>query len=372
MTQQKLLDISTINSNLRTALSFSAFDFNTNNAQSVDAWASGSLKRNIESQMNSWAQNLVASNNCCGEDPPGSGFKITFGLQINLDYKVRLKANVNLGFGQRSGNFAGTASLHLSAYNGGLGVGIGKKDLVVDITAAANIVVGYGEGIPLQSYSLNYNSPITMLNNFKGSLSYGQLFTWNSKLYERDFSFSDLQREGMIGFRIGDVNVSSNNDTKRLYMGGGTDKGWTGGISIVTPFAEVGFQDFSGDYLTQTMDENGKSIDVKQEVNRDEILKKIEEIKKLDIDKETKKIKIAEKETELAKLVFDNPYHQQTDYQKNLNKASTYFRVNNNGTNITLDIIGEAWFQNLIHKKIKDFKFEYQQKKVELWGGISK
>ena len=363
MTQQKLLDISTINSNLRTALSFSAFDFNTNNAQSVDAWASGSLKRNIESQMNSWAQNLVASNNCCGEDPPGSGFKITFGLQINLDYKVRLKANVNLGYGQRSGNFAGTASLHLSAYNGGLGVGIGKKDLVVDITAAANIVVGYGEGIPLQSYSLNYNSPIPMLNNFKGSLSYGQLFTWNSKLYERDFSFSDLQREGMIGFRIGDVNVSSNNDTKRLYMGGGTDKGWTGGISIVTPFAEVGFQDFSGDY-----DENGEQ-ELKQK-KLDDVIKEIKNNKTL--TKEEKGIKIANLEEEMRKLLLEYPYHTQSNYQKSLNKASTYFRVNNNGANITLDIIGDAWLQNLIHKKIKDFKFEYQQKKVELWGGISK
>ena len=62
-------------------------------------------------------------------------------------------------------------------------------------------------------------------------------------------------------------------------------------------------------------------------------------------------------------------YHQQTESQKKLNQASTYFIFNNNGSNITLDVIGDAWLQNGIHKAIKDFKFEYDYKKIVLWGG---
>ncbi|HEX8577897.1 MAG TPA: hypothetical protein VF677_16550 [Flavobacterium sp.] len=50
--------------------------------------------------------------------------------------------------------------------------------------------------------------------------------------------------------------------------------------------------------------------------------------------------------------------------------ASTYLRINNNGANITIDVIGDAWLQNLIHKKIRDFKFEYEHKRIDVWGGF--
>ena len=63
-------------------------------------------------------------------------------------------------------------------------------------------------------------------------------------------------------------------------------------------------------------------------------------------------------------------FHQQTAYQKSLNKASTYLRFSNNGAQITLDVIGDAWLQNAIHKAIKDFKFEYEHKKIDVWGGF--
>lgn len=247
-----------------------------------------------------------------------------------------------MSYGERSGNFSGSGSLHFAAYNGGLGTAFGGKNLVVDITAAANLVVGTGNGMPLQSYSLNYNSPIGLQNNFNKSIGYGQLLTWNSALNQGEFSLDKIQREGMIGFRIGDVNVSSNNDTKRAYFGGGTDMGWTGGLSIVTPFMEVGFQDFSGDYFNGPRDKLGTFN-----------------------DEEKKEIMIKN-----GLNPFEEMKHRQTNYQKSLNKASTYFRVNNNGYNITLDVIGDAWLQNGIHKAIKDFKFEYEHKKLELWGGF--
>ena len=57
--------------------------------------------------------------------------------------------------------------------------------------------------------------------------------------------------------------------------------------------------------------------------------------------------------------------------KKNLNKASTYFKINSNGYNASIDIIGDAWLQNFIHRQIKDLRFEYDHQKTELWGGKS-
>ncbi len=371
MSNLTLFRLPSIQKELDSVIASSISSFNTS-VGDVSFWAETELRRQVEQGMKNYAQQLhmMACDNSGSGDTPGSGFKITFGIQLKLDYRVRFKANLNLGYGQRYNFFAPTASLHLSAYNSGLGVGVDKKNLVVDVTAAANIVIGWDEGTPLQSYTLNYNSPIPMKNDFKYGLSFGQLFTWNSALNENEFSLDRLQREGMIGFRIGDFNISSNNDTKRFYFGGGTDKGWTGGISIVTPLFEVGFQDFSGDYLREVENKNGEIIKIKQEEERERIVSAINLLKN---NKEISKIEQAQKllelKRELEKLIEDK-FHNQTDYQKNLNKASTYIRFNSeNGANASIDIIGDAWLQNLIHNKIKDFKFEYDHKRIDLWGG---
>lgn len=326
-------------------------------------WATTKLKDSVEKAMNGWAAQNKANNMMSGQigpgDPPiGSGFKVIFGLQIQLSYKVRFKTNVDLGYGFRKGNFAGTGSAHIAAYNGGLGVGVGKNNLVFDVTAAVNVTVGGGHGPPLQSYSLNYNSPIPMLNDFKRSLSYGQALTWNSALNQNQFSLDKIQREGMIGFRVWNVNASSNNDTKRIYKGDGGDKGWTGGFTLATPFMEVGFQDFTGDYKINKLDEK-----------RQRIKDQIQLVEKSYLNNVEKKIILDGLNADLKKLV-DGQFHEQTPSQKNLNKASTYFRFNNNGNMTTIDLIGDAWLQNFIHKQIKDFKFQYDHKKTETWVGF--
>jgi len=367
MITNSLFDIKSIESDLESAINSSVFDLQDMEG-GAEFWAETVLKRNVEQRMQTYGQNFAAGakDSTAGlGDPPGSGFKVTFGLQILLDYKIRFKANLNLGYGQRYGDFATTGSLHFSAYNRGLGVGANKRNMVYDVTAAANVIVGGGQGTPLQSYALNYNSPIPMLNDFKNSFSYGQLFTWNSALNENQFSLDRLQREGMIGFRLGNVNVSSNNDTKRIpYFGGGTDMGWTGGISIVTPIVELGFQNFSGDFL-KTNETGGKEEEERERLSR--------EIKRLKKDKSLseieRKMEIDTLESRLKSLTFYK-YHNQTDYQKNLNKASTYIRFNqNDGYNGTIDLIGDAWLQNAIHRAIKDFRFEYNHKSIEGWGG---
>jgi hypothetical protein len=341
MVSNSLFNLQSIDTELWLAMNTALFDFGEPHS-SADFWAMTSLQRNIENAAIKIANGQNSFGGGFGINPPGNGFRVTFGLQILVGYKIRLRGNANIGYGNRWGNFGATSSLHFAAYNGGVGTGVHKNDLVVDLTAAVNLTVGGGQGTPLQSYSLNYNSPIPTLNDFQNSFSYGQLLTWNSGVNENQFSLDRIQREGMIGFRLGDVNVSTNNDTHRFYLGGGTDMAWTGGISVATPFFEVGFQDFSGDYFRGLRDGKGTFNDDEKR----EIMRRNNE------------------------NPFESEFHRQTPYQRNLNKASTYFRINNsNGYNVTVDLIGDAWLQNAIHKAIKDFKFEYNHKNIEVWGG---
>lgn len=241
-----------------------------------------------------------------------------------------------------------------------MGVTGDDRKFTVDITAAVNLTVGSGNGTSLNSYTINNNSPIPNKNNFKNSISYGQFLTWNSNINENKFSIKDIQRQGMIGFRLGNVNVSSNNDTTRFYGGEGTDWNWTGGLYIDTPVISVGYQNYSGKY----------QLDAKVERQLDDLKRQIKDIGKSKLSKEEKKEKIAVLDKELTELT-DKNLHTQTEFQKNLNKASTYFKLNYNGNSASVEFIGEAWLQNSIHKQIKDLRFEYGHQKTELWVGRS-
>ncbi|PID68208.1 MAG: hypothetical protein CR968_02825 [Flavobacteriia bacterium] len=362
MNQFSLLSLHHLEKEIKSAVDYSVFSFQE--SSTPEAWARHTLKTNVENSLNKLMKQNVSLNSLqgAGSPPPDggmNGFRATIGLQVLLGFKVRFKVSANLGYGYRSGNFGATTSLHFAAYNDGLGVGVGNKNMVVDVTAAVNLTIGGGNGTPLQSYALNYNSPIPNLNTFKNSFSYGQLLTWNSALNQNQFSLNDIQREGMIGFRLGDVNVSSNNDTKRFYFGDGGDRAWTGGISIVTPLFEIGFQDFSGKYIDRATTERNL------EKYRNQI-RKIEN--DIFLSRQEKKDKISSINEQIRRLT-NNHLHTQTEYQKNLNKASTYFRVNKDGYNTTIDVIGDAWLQNLIHRAIKDLRFDYQYKTIKIWGG---
>lgn len=350
MAEHQLLDLSLVESSIDTAINSSIMDFNNSINNDIDVWAQTDLRRNVESNLSRFSGMQSGGQNSFNNPPGGgNGFKFTIGLQIQLGYKVRVKAGMNLGYQKRWGNVAANTSLHLNVYNGGLGTPVNSNDFQFDVTAAANVIVGSGHGKPLQSYSLNHNSPIPTLNEFQNSIRYGQLLTYNSALNENNFSFDNLQREGMFGFRVGNVNVSTSNDTARIpYFGGGTDHGFTGSISVVTPLLEVGFIDFTGKY------------DPFDDVLTDELNKKIDNATS-DFEKSLYKQQL--------KDLTDSRYHKQNPYQKSLNKASTYLRFNQNGTTKTLDVIGDGWLQDIIHKKISNFRFEYDHKDIELWEG---
>ena len=251
MISRSVFSLEAIDKEMESAIAVAINNFHLKGGD-VNCWANTELKNTVENKIKSHLGSSISGNNCPSCPPQKRGFGITIGIQVLISYNIRFKGNLNIGYGDRFGDLATSASLHLSAYNSGLGVSVvNKDDFVFDITAAVLLTAGDGGGaVPLQSYSINYDSPIPFLNDFKWSFSYGQALTWNSALNKNKFSLDRIQREGLVGFRVGNVNVSSNNDTTNIpYFGGETDMGWTGGISVATPFIEVGFQDFTGDYL---------------------------------------------------------------------------------------------------------------------------
>ena len=213
--------------------------------------------------------------------------------------------------------------------------------------------------MPLPGYSLNYNTLLPSYNDYKYSLSYGQMLNWNSALSQNQFSIDQIRRQGLVGFRLGNVNVSTNNDSK-FYLGGSTDEGWTGGISVAVPFMEFGFQDFTGSF-----DAEGESEKRKKKY-RDALDSVREDIT---LSKEERERKLEAINSEYSTWVRTE-LHTQSNYEISLNKASTYFRVNaNDWSLLTLDLIGAAWFQNFIHNSINDLKFHYDYSGWDVWGG---
>lgn len=115
MRNHSLFNFQGIESDLRSAITSSLSSFKRAGG-SAQFWAQTDLRRNIEESMKKSAQNLtfIGSTGCCNPKyPPGSGFKVTFGIQVQLAYKIRFKANLNVGYGRRFGDFATTTSLHI-------------------------------------------------------------------------------------------------------------------------------------------------------------------------------------------------------------------------------------------------------------------
>jgi hypothetical protein len=101
MISNSLFNLQSVNSELDSALAASLFDFGEPSS-SADFWAMTSLQRNIESA----AKKIANKHNSFGGsgfgiNPPRNGFRVTFGLQILVSHKIRLRRNVNLGYGKR-------------------------------------------------------------------------------------------------------------------------------------------------------------------------------------------------------------------------------------------------------------------------------
>ncbi len=291
-----------------------------------------SFENNLRSEYTNWSRGLVGGN-----DPiygsgvsqgfnsgpgPGKGLGITFGLKITLDAKIRFNANVGVGYGFQGKNASGAATMHFNIYNNGLGTRARENNIVYDVTASAYLIGGVGQGSPMPNYLLNYNTRSPFSDQHKFSLMYGQSLTWNSELNHGRFSFEDIQRQGLLGLRLGNAaKFSTNNDTDVFpYFGGGTDEGWTGGLILHTPLFELGYQNFTG---------RGTAFDGTP--------------------------------GPVAGTKYGGTMYQQDSWSKSLNKASTFLRFNTGvNSDLTLDLFGDGWFQNWIHERMDNPKFEYQ------------
>ncbi|MBX7227994.1 MAG: hypothetical protein K1X48_00065 [Burkholderiaceae bacterium] len=293
------------------------------------------FENNLRDGFGSWIRNLSRSNEGLISPSLGigntyppisrSGFGFTVGIKIKLDYKIRFNFDMGMGYSVGGENFGGASTLHFSMYNHGLGTRAREKRMVYDVTASAYIIGGGGDGIPMPNYLLNYNTLSPFPDRHKWSAMWGQMLTWNSELNHRSFSIKDIQRQGLFGFRLGNIiKFSTNNDATILpYLGGRflrekTDNGWTGGLILYTPLFEIGYQSFTGTGIAF----DGKIAPV-------------------------------------GGTDYKGTYYHQDSYNESLNKASSYLRFNNGFNSLTLDFFGDGWFQNWIHKIYKNPKFIY-------------
>ena len=332
-----------------------------------------SIESSLEAAVKSHIQKELKNTSFSGQCPtcpPNVGLRtnLMLTLQIQIGYKVSFKAGLHAGLEFGNNWSSVNSSAHLSLYNSGLGTPIydnnkEKRKMVVDVTVALNVMVGNerGKGMPMNQYVINYDTPIPVQNTFSDWLvGYGQALTWNSAINQR-FDLKEVQRQGIINVRVGNFALSTNNDTKRGYFGGGTDHGWTGGLTLsfnVARFGtfEVGYQNFTGKYDDKADPEKNMDMLDNLEYKKDNPL----ELSKRDWRKSIRRMK--------KDLLNEFPYHSQDNLQKSFNRASNFLRVQKDMHSIRLDIESNGWFQNLIHDQIGDFKFKYDNPKpIGIW-----
>jgi len=331
MAEQKKLNLKLdfLKPELYSSLNASIMSFNNSVNNDVNIWAQTDLRRNVENSMSKFAGIIQENESGNSFGNVGSKlsskedvFRFNLSLQIMIGYKVKetkWKLGATIAFKKKwPGLSAINPAIIDPAFDPSIDTVVGfgiygnlgsTANLEFDLTASVDVIAVAVGGFREQ---LSYNSPMTNLNDFINSFKYGQALTRNSTLNkENKFSFDQIQQEGLVGFRIGDVNICTNNDTEGFpYYGGGTDKGYTGGISIVMPFLdlEIGSQTFTGDYLA----------------------------------------------------------HKQSQYQQNLNKSPLHIQFNDKGFNSTIDFISDAPLQNFIYKRINNHFFIFDNKELDL------
>ncbi|UTW66280.1 hypothetical protein KFE94_16760 [bacterium SCSIO 12643] len=235
--------------------------------------------------------------------------KMTFGSGSGIGFNFSATGSAQIGTGGSFG-VSGKVDATASIYNAGLGTSttFNKKRPQFDLTLASTLTIGGGNGKPLPQYTLNYNSKSGIPNTRLGSVTYGQMLTYNSAL-------DKIYRQGIVGARIGPLSMSSNNDTEnKPYFAMGTDEGFTGGIIFSTTFGgkmplfEFGYQSFTGSNT-------------------------------------------------VGDIVQGTHIRRQSAYDKSFNKASTFFRTGlgwGNSVGIInsyqLDAYTTGWLQDIIHK----------------------
>ncbi|MBD3225323.1 MAG: hypothetical protein GF313_11370 [Caldithrix sp.] len=200
-----------------------------------------------------------------------------------------------------------TAFAGYNYYNHGLGTPGQELQTHHDFTAGTYFTAGFGRGPSMPIYSINSNAAAGY-NNYAYSATWGQMYNWNS-------ATGEITRQGMFGFRLGNISASYHNDAFVFpSFGGGTDQGWTGGLTISAldgngMMAEWNYQSFTG-------------------------------------------IKMGD---DYTYFINGREYYQQKLYQQSLNKAITSTSYLGNQYHLSRD----GWFQHSIHdwKRIPRFYY---------------
>jgi hypothetical protein len=138
--------------------------------------------------------------------------QVSGSVTVGKNPQVRITATGTLGYTGDRSQFKADASL--SVYKGGLGTSRMDNGTEFDISGNITGTIGSRElSTLLPQYTLNSETRSAIDNPFKFSGTYGKMFNYNS-------ATSEVTSQGIVGFRIGAVGVSSSNDSPTLYKGG--------------------------------------------------------------------------------------------------------------------------------------------------------
>jgi len=292
------------------------------------------LQNGANAVSNRWVNNLKNFNPEVGtsgnySSGSGDGFNARIGLTVIFGIgKPKLKLTSGIGYGDRSDNFGGAANLNFNMYNYGLGSSPQfNNGWNWDVTASAYITVGSGRDQAMAVQTLNTDTLSSHDNTFEKSLTYGQLLNFNSGINGGQFTWQNVQRQGLIGLRLADTQVMSNNDVAiPPYWGGDTDHGWTAGVTIShKDVAELSFEAFTG--IASNYKGNFSPGNVPQ-------------------------------------------YYTQTPFQESFNLGLTRFRFKDAGAHYDFEIEGSLWGQDLVHdlQNIPRFKPQTNQFNLRFLG----
>ncbi|MEN2721056.1 hypothetical protein ABC895_12860 [Capnocytophaga sputigena] len=375
--------------------------------QSLNYPTQFSIESNLEAAVRNYVQENLNSvekgEKCefCSHPPFGVKSMFKAFLIIEINYKVSYKVGIAAGLEFRAGAFTNNNFIIANLYNSGLGTPIYDNDRerripVLDVTVGSSIFIGsdYGNGIPMNNFTINSYSPMPIQNFYKFSLGYSMLGTWNSAINNGTFSLNDIQRQGVWNLRIGNFTVSTNNDTKRApYWGKGTDYGFTGGLTINFAIANFGTFGLSHDTFTGKFRSEGEP-----ELYQENILQKKEKILNSNLSEEEKKLLLDKCDNEWSEYLKNNSYHTQNEYQKKFNRATnsfefsegstSFFNLIKNSNQVRIEVDGIGKGQNIIHREganlyllkinpINDLKFDYSrikelEKKPRVWINLRK
>jgi RHS repeat-associated protein len=270
-------------------------------------------------------------------EPPVLGFGAYLRMSLGtggLSIRGGLSASVSANYG--SVQAAGVGNFNF--YNRGVGAS-SEGGWGFDASVGAGVTAGWGgnDARPMPNYIGNVTSASSLQNTYQNSVTYGQAMIFSKGLYDEGMGDNPgFQRNGVIGARFGGFSFSSHNDTD-FYGGGGSDKGFTGGMRLSVDGGSNGLLHFGTEVYTGTP---------YKYIRNQEYNPSIEGIRE----------------------------YVQTPFGRTLNNATTFGGLSypgGNGYSVFSQGKGNFWFQRLLHLNLtKNRVFsEGATPKTEIGGG---